>query len=162
MYGHEQLSLEQRAIELFHDGHRVQAAALFRELIDSGCREAKVLSYGGYLIATEEGDVKAGLDWCERAVEIAFYDVQMYINLARLHEQTGWRSQAAKVLRKGLRQDPGNPRLLAEINRVSPRTRDIVPMLPREHVLNKTVGKLRAELRGGSPPIKPKTSPSYS
>ena len=161
MYGHEELSLEQRAIELFQDGRRVQAAALFRELIDSGCREAKVLSYGGYLIATEEGDVKAGLDWCERAVDIAFYDVQMYINLARLHEQTGWRSQAAKVLRKGLRQDPGNPRLLAEINRVSPRTRDILP-LPREHVLNKAIGKLRAELRRSHAPVKPKTSPSYS
>ena len=162
MYRHDQLSLEQRAIELFQDGRRTQAAALFRELIDNGCREAKVLSYGGLLIATEEGDVKSGLAWCERAVEIAFYDVQMYINLARLHEQTGWRSQAAKVLREGLRQDPGNPRLLAEINRVSPRRHDIVPLLPREHVVNKTIGKLRAELRGSSAPVKPKTSPSYS
>ena len=162
MYRHDQLSLEQRAVELFQDGRRTQAANLFRELIDNGCREAKVLSYGGLLIATEEGDVKSGLAWCERAVEIAFYDVQMYINLARLHERTGWRSQAAKVLRKGLRQDPGNPRLLAEINRVSPRARDIVPLLPREHVVNKTIGKLRAELRGSSARVKPKTSPSYS
>ncbi len=162
MYRHDQLSLEQRAIELFQDGRRTQAAALFRELIDNGCREAKVLSYGGLLIATEEGDVKSGLAWCERAVEIAFYDVQMYINLARFHEQTGWRSQAAKVLREGLRQDPGNPRLLAEINRVSPRRHDIVPLLPREHVVNKTIGKLRAELRGSSAPVKPKTSPSCS
>ena len=162
MYRHEQLTLEQRAIELFQDGHWTEAATLFRELIDGGCREAKVLSYGGLLIATEEGDVKSGLAWCERAVEIAFYDVQMYINLARLHEQTGWRSQAAKVLRKGLRQDPGNIRLLAEINRVSPRTPDILPILPREHIVNKSIGKLRAELRRSSAPIKPKTSPSYS
>ncbi len=162
MHGHEQLTLEQRAIELFQDGRRSQAAALFRELIDSGCCEAKVLSYGGFLIATEEGDVKSGLDWCERAVEIAFYDMQMYINLARLHELTGWPSQAAAVLRKGLRQEPGHPRLLAEINRVSPRTRDVIPMLPRENFVNKTIGKLRAEFRGASAPVKPKTSPSYS
>jgi Tfp pilus assembly protein PilF len=162
MYRHEQLSLEQRALELYQGGRRTEAATLFRELVDRGCREATVLSFGGFLIATEEGDVKTGLSWCERAVEIAFCDVQMYINLARLHEQTGWRSQAAAVLRKGLRQEPGNPRLLAEINRVSPRTRDILPLLPREHVVNKAVGKLRAELRGGSAPVKPKTSPSYS
>ena len=159
---HEGFSLEQRATELFQDGRRAEAATLFRELVEGGCREAKALSYGGLLVATEQGDVKTGLAWCERAVEIAFYDAQMYINLARLHERTGWRGQAAKVLRRGLHQVPGNPRLLAEINRVSPRTRDIVPALPREHVVNKTIGRLRSELRKDGAPLKPKTSPSYS
>lgn len=148
-------------MQLHHDGNNAEAARLFREVIESGCRDPKVLSYGGLLVATQEGDIKTGLQWCERAVEMAFYDAQMYINLARLHEQTGWKSQAAQVLRKGLRIDPGNEKLLVEINRVSPRTPDAVPALPRDHVINRTLGKMRAKEKD-KVSIKHKTSPSYS
>jgi len=152
-------------MDLYDRGEYPEAARIFRTLIEAGCREPKVLSYGGLLVATVdgEGDVKTGLGWCERAVEIAFYDPQMYINLARLHEKTGWKTQAAQVLRKGLRIDPGNEKLLAEIERVSPRTPSVVSALPRGHVVNRTLGKLRTDLKSkGKPHIKSKTSPSYS
>lgn len=158
-----QRAIANKALELHREGNNAKAAALFRELIESGCRDPKVLSVGGYLVATEEGDVKTGLGWCERAIEIAFYDPEMYVNLARLHERTGWKTQAAHVLRKGLRIDPDNEKLLAEINRVSPRSPDAIPMLRRDHVLNRALGKLRSERSGkGKPGIKSKTSPSYS
>lgn len=148
-------------MQLHRDGNHAEAARVLRQLIEEGCRDPKVLSYGGLLVATEQGDIKTGLGWCERAVEMAFYDPQMYINLARLHERTGWKTQATQVLRKGLRIDPGNDKLLLEINRVSPRTPNAIPALPREHIVNRTLGKLRAkdEPKGA---IKPKTSPSYS
>lgn len=160
----EQQTLFRQAMELRRAGRVKEAAAVFRELVDGGSRDPKHLSYGGLLLATEEGDVKTGLGWCERAVEIAFYDPQMYINLARLHERTGWKSQAAAVLRRGLRIDPGNERLLAEIDRISPRTPDAIPSLPRTHPVNKAIGKLRAEIRAknGKSAVKSKTSPSYS
>ena len=87
----------------------------------------------------------------------------MYVNLARLHEQTGWKTQAAQVLRKGLRIDPGNKRLLAEINRVNPRTPNAIRGLPRNHPVNRYLGKLKSELSTKEKPrIKPKTSPTYS
>jgi tetratricopeptide (TPR) repeat protein len=164
MHWQEQQSLFERAMELYRTGRTKEAASAFRQLIASGSRDPKALSYGGLIVACEEGDVKTGLGWCERAVEIAFYDAQMYINLARLHEQTGWKSQAAQVLRKGLRIDPGNQELLVEINRISPRTPDLIPSLPRTHVLNRTIGKLRAELSADKPKgeVKRKTRPSYS
>ncbi len=148
-------------MRLHRDGSNAEAARLLRQLIEEGCRDPKVLSYGGLLVATEEGDVKTGLGWCERAVEIAFYDAQMYLNLARLHERTGWKTQATQVLRKGLRINPGNEQLLVEINRVSPRTPDVIPDLPRKHIVNRTLGKLRAKDKQKAT-IKPKTSPSYS
>ncbi len=150
-------------MELRRRGRGKEAAKVFRSLIDAGSRDPKHLSYGGLLVATEEGDVKTGLAWCERAIELAFYDPQMYINLARLHELTGWKTQAAQVLRKGLRIEPGNKRLLAEINRVNPRDPNPVPALPRNHPVNRCLGKLRSELQGKEKGrIKPKTSPSYS
>lgn len=156
-------SLFRKAMELRRQGRGKDAAKAFRQLIDAGSRDPKHLSYGGLLVAIEEGDVKTGLAWCERALELAFYDPQMYINLARLHEQTGWKTQAAKVLRKGLRIEPGNKRLLAEINRVNPRDKDLVPALPRNHPVNRYFGKLRAELQEKDKRrSKPKTSASYS
>lgn len=157
---HQQL-IAREAMELHRDGNNAEAARLFRQLIESGCSDPKVLSFGGLLVATEQGDVKTGLAWCERAVEMAFYDAQMYVNLARLHEQTGWKTQAAHVLRKGLRIDPENEKLLVEINRVSPRTPDAISALPRDHVVNRTLGKMRAKDKEKAS-IKTKTSPSYS
>ena len=163
MHWQDQQSLFERAMELHRTGRGQEAAAAFRQLIASGSRDPKALSYGGLVIACEEGDVKTGLGWCERAVEIAFYDAQMYINLARLHEKTGWKNQATQVLRKGLRIDPGNEKLIVEIDRVSPRTPDAIPALARAHVVNKTIGKLRAGLADkNQPEAKTKTSPSYS
>lgn len=159
----EQQIIAREAMELHREGNNAEAARLFRQLIETGSRDPKVLALGGYLVATVEGDVKTGLGWCERAVEIAFCDPEMYVHLARLHEKTGWKTQAAKVLRKGLRMDPGNERLLAEINRVSPRTPDVIPALPRDHVVNRTLGKLRSGSKNkGKAKVKTKTSPSYS
>ena len=157
-------SLFRKAMDLLRAGQGKGAAALFRELIDSGSRDPKHLSFGGLAVATEDGDVKTGLAWCERALELAFYDPQMYINLARLHERTGWKTQAAQVLRKGLRIDPGNKKLLAEINRVAPRTPNAIPSLPRNHPVNRYLGKLRAELSSKEKKtrVRPKTSPTYS
>lgn len=164
MHWRNQQEIAREAMELHRDGNGPEAARLLRKLIDAGCRDPKVLALGGYLVAVVEGDVKTGLGWCERALEIAFCDPEMYVHLARLHEQTGWKSQAARVLRKGLRIDPGNEKLLAEINRVSPRTPDAIPALPRDHVINRTLGKLRSELKDKQKDkVKTtKTSPSYS
>jgi Tfp pilus assembly protein PilF len=161
MHWHNQQLIAREAMQLHRDGNNAEAARVFRQLINEGCRDPKVLSYGGLLVATEEGDVKTGLAWCERAVEMAFYDPQMYVNLARLHERTGWKTQAAQVLRKGLRIDPDNEKLLVEINRVSPRTPDVIPALPRDHVINRTLGKMRSKDKNKRS-VKPKTSPSYS
>lgn len=163
MQWQEQQALFKRAMDLNRKGNGKAAAQLFRVLVDAGSRDPKHLSYGGLVVATEEGDVKTGLAWCERALELAFYDSQMYINLARLHELTGWKTQAAKVLRKGLRIEPGSKKLLAELNRVNPREPNPVRGLPRNHPVNRYLGRLRAGLQSKDKPrVKPKTSPTYS
>ena len=98
----------------------------------------------GLLLAIVQGRVREGLELCEEALEAAFYDPEMYLNLARVHLRTGWRSQAAKVLRNGLRIVPDDPRLLEEIGRVSPRAHKPLPFLDRDHFVNLHLGRLRA------------------
>jgi Tfp pilus assembly protein PilF len=156
-------ALFHRAMDAQKRGRGRTAAKLFRSLIESGSADPKHLSYGGLAVATEEGDVKTGLAWCERAVELAFYDPQMYINLALLHERTGWKTQAAKVLRKGLRIDPQNRKLLGELNRMNPRQPNPIPMLSRNHPVNRYLGRLKAEHRAKHRArARAKTSPNYS
>lgn len=156
-------ALFRRAMDAHTQGRGRSAARLFRNLIESGSSDPKHLSYGGLAVATDGGDVKTGLAWCERAVELAFYDPQMYINLARLHERTGWKSQAARVLRKGLRIDPDNRKLLAELNRLNPRQPSAIPMLARSHPVNRYLGRLKADMKAkGKARARSKTSPTYS
>jgi Tfp pilus assembly protein PilF len=159
----EQHALFRRAMDAQSQGRGRSAARLFRNLIESGSADPKHLSYGGLCVAIEGEDVKTGLAWCERAVELAFYDPQMYINLARLHEQTGWKTQAAKVLRKGLRIDPDNRKLLAELNRLNPRQPNPISVLSRSHPVNRYLGRIKAEMRAKERTrAKSKTSPTYS
>jgi hypothetical protein len=139
---------------LFHTALRayrrrilLQAFDGFERLVEDGSSEPRHLSYYGLLLAIVKGKVREGLELCESALEAAFYDPEMYLNLARLHIRTGWKSQAAKVLRNGLRIDPGDPGLLEEIRRVSPRAERTLPFLDRDHFVNHHLGKLRGWVR---------------
>lgn len=160
----EQQTLFTKAMDLLDRGKRAEAAAIMRRVVESGSRDPKHLSFAGLLIATEEDDVKTGLEWCERALAAAFYDPQMYLNLARLHELTGWKSQAAKILRKGLGIDPANRLLLGEIQRISPRRPTAIPALARNNIVNRTIGRVRCELEKDKQRarVRSKISPSYS
>ena len=149
-------------MQLHRGGNDAEAARMFRDLIAAGYRDPNVFSYGGLLVATVEGDVKNGLAWCERGMEMAFDDAQMYLNLARLHEQTAWKTQAIQVLRQGLRIDPGSKKLQEAINRLSPRSPHAIPALRRDHVVNRTLGKLRAKGKEEVRIRRKTSSPSYS
>jgi Flp pilus assembly protein TadD len=138
--------LFQQALKAFRDGRLVEAAAGFRRILDCGSTDPRHLSYGGLVLVIAEGKVKEGLELCEQAVEVASYDPQMFINLARLHADTGWKSRAAEVLRKGLRLHPDDVALLRELRRINPRSRPPLGFLDRNHPLNKHLGILRAQL----------------
>ena len=160
----EQQALFTKAMDLLDRGKRAEAAEILRRVVESGSRNPKHLSFGGLLIATEQDDVKTGLEWCERGLASAFYDAEMYLNLARLHELTGWKSKAAQILRKGLAIDPANRLLLGEINRISPRRPSAVPALARNNVINRTIGRVRCALEKDKQRARSRSriSPSYS
>lgn len=133
--------LFRKAMDLYRREHHLEATAILRQILASGNRDPRVLSYAGLLIATAEGNVREGLDLCDRAVRRAAYDPIMYLNLGRLHAATGWRSKAAEVLRRGLGVDPGNEELAKELNRLNPRRPRAVSFLSRTHPLNRYLGR---------------------
>jgi tetratricopeptide (TPR) repeat protein len=135
-----------RGMACLHRGESNEALADFRLLIEDGIEDARIVSYYGLLIGTVEGKVRQGLDLCDRAVAVAFFDADVQINLARLHLASGWRSRAIAVLLRAIRLDPGNPRLLHEIRRINPRAKPPLSFLRRSHPLNKYLGLTRARL----------------
>jgi tetratricopeptide (TPR) repeat protein len=142
----EQDTVFKRGLEMYRLGLLRDAAREFRRLIEDGSTDPRHLSYCGLLIGISERNVQEGLKLCEKAVEEAYYDPEMYLNLATLHARTGKRSRATQVLLKGLRVDPENPALLRQIARVNPRSAPMLPFLSRKHPLNKYLGLARSRL----------------
>jgi len=138
--------LFQQSVKAYREGRLVEAAAGFRRIRDHGTADPRHLSYCGLVMAVAEGKVKEGLELCEQAADVASYDPQMFLNLSRLHVQTGWKSRAAEVLRKGLRLHPDDSALLRELGKVNPRSAPPLTFLDRNHPLNKHLGILRAQL----------------
>jgi tetratricopeptide (TPR) repeat protein len=139
-------SIFKRALKMYHLGLLQDAAKEFRRLIDDGSTDPRHLSYCGLLMAIAERKVQKGLKLCEQAVEEAFYDTEMHLNLAKLHFRTGRRRQATEVLLRGLRVNPKDPALLRQIARINPRSTPPLPFLSRKHPLNKYLGLARSRL----------------
>ena len=130
-------------------GKVAEAAALFRQLVQSGSEEPLHVSYCGLLTATVHGRRREGLRLCERAMHFDSSEPDVVSNLARLYEIIGENQKAIKTLRRGLRATPRHPRLLSQINRLSPRKKPPLSMVDRDNALNKHLAILLARLGGG-------------
>ena len=137
-----------RGVGLCRKGEVAKAAALFRQIIDSGSEEPLHMSYYGLLTATVHGRRQQGLRLCERAMAYDPSEPDVVSNLARLHELCGDKKKAIQTLRRGLRATPRQPRLLSQINRLSPRKRAPLSMVDRDNALNKHMAIMLARLGG--------------
>lgn len=133
-------------VRAYNGGMLDDALAAFRSLMEDGSTEPPHLSYYGLLMAVREKRVREGLELCERAVYDAPEASEAHRNLARLHAATGWRTRAADVLRSGLLHLPGDPGLIQELRRMSPRRKPFFSFLNRDNPLNKYVGLLRSQV----------------
>ncbi len=137
-----------QGVGMCRKGEVAKAAALFRQIIDSGSEEPLHMSYYGLLTATVHGRRRQGLRLCERAMAYDPSEPDVVSNLARLHELCGDKKKAIETLRRGLRATPRQPRLLGQINRLSPRKKPPLSMVDRDNALNKHVAIMMARLSG--------------
>ncbi len=137
-----------QGLGMCRNGQVAQAAPLFRQLIDHGSEEPLHLSYCGLLTATVQGNRREGLDLCQRAMEIDPSEPDVVSNLARLYELCGEKKKAINTLRRGLRATPRQPRLLSQIERLSPRNKPPLSMVDRDNPLNKHMAIMLARLGG--------------
>ncbi len=137
-----------RGLGLCRKGQVVDAAVVFRDLIESGSEEPLHLSYHGLLTATVHGLRREGLQYSQRAMQFGASEPDVASNLARLYELNGQPRKAVETLRRGLRENPGHARLVGQIDRLSPRKKPPLSMVDRNHAINKHLAILAAKISG--------------
>jgi tetratricopeptide (TPR) repeat protein len=110
----------------------------------------RYLSFYGLCLAMVSTKLQTGLEMCERAVAIEFYNPDLFHNLARVHLRMGRRDRAHAMLVRGLHLNPAHQGILSDLRRMGLRRRPFLPFLSRSNPLNRLLGRM---LREPSRPI---------
>lgn len=106
----------------------------------------RYLSYYGLALALSRGANHEALRACQRALTLDNCDADLFFNLARVYLLAKKKTRAMEIISRGLRVDPTHRRL-AELQVLEERrARPLVPMLHRDHPLNRSLGRLRNSL----------------
>ncbi len=92
-------------------------------------------------------------DLARSALRAQFYNPDLYLNLARIYLAHDFKSEAVRVLRRGLMLDPEHPRIAQHLARLGIRRRPPIPFLGRGHLLNRLLGKVQFHVMGAIPPV---------
>jgi len=105
------------------------------------------LSHYGAALASVAGRMEEGRKLCERSIQLEPYEAEHYLNLCLVHEMSGNRGAAFGALDRGLGLHPGHPRLLAQRRKLDRRLLLPIPLLPRDHPLNRCLGSIVRAVR---------------
>jgi tetratricopeptide (TPR) repeat protein len=129
----------------------VEASNAFKRAVKEDSGNVRYLSYYGLTVALLEKDIPRAISLCRASIDHAPFDPELYFNLSRVHHLAGQRVKALKTLREGLGYEEDSPLLLMALRRMGVRRTPPLNFLPREHLLNKIIGKLTYKLRKTAP-----------
>jgi tetratricopeptide (TPR) repeat protein len=119
-------------------------------------KTATGLSYFGLCLALVQKKYKPAIDLCKRAIELQFYNVDHYANLARVYVAAGNRKKAIEAVEQGLKTHPEDEALLDVRREFGVRAKPPVPFLDRAHPINVTLGQARHAKKASSKGTKKK------
>jgi tetratricopeptide (TPR) repeat protein len=138
------------AVALTRSGEYLRALTIFIEVYGGEdpplpmlSKTASGLSYFGLCLALVEKRIKPAIDLCKRAIELQFYNVDHYANLARVYTAAGNRKKALDILDQGAKSHPDDESLLAVRRELGIRSRPPVPFLERSNPINISLGQAR-------------------
>ena len=82
---------------------------------------------------------------CREALQLEPDNPDHYYQLSRIHLITGEKRKAIKSLRKGLKLKRHQP-IIDELFRLGARQEPVFLSLPRDHIINRTVGTLLTKI----------------
>lgn len=139
-----------QGLEALHARDPLRAMAHFEALlrlarqVPDNALEAQALSYYGLAAAMHSRHRLDAIGFCERAVQIEFFNPDLYHNLAQVYLVHGQRRKAYEANQRGLSLRPEHPGLLRHAHiGIGRRRRPLVPFLDRGHPLNVFIGRLR-------------------
>jgi tetratricopeptide (TPR) repeat protein len=117
-------------------------------------------SWLGYGVARFQGKHREGLQLCEHAIKLQYYEADNHWNLARVHVLASNRKQAVVALERALKLDPEHSGLNELKQEIGLRRPPVLKWLDRDHPLNKFLGRLRHNMKAnaaGAPAARPGT-----
>lgn len=123
-----------------------EALEHFRAAHGLDSESARYRSYYGLGLALVERRFNKAVELCRSAVKDEFFSPDLYRNLAQVHLAFGFKAEGIRYLRRGLMIDPGSRSIIGDLERLGVRRRPVLPFLPRRHVLNRWLGRMRSTL----------------
>jgi len=128
--------LESAALEQFAGAHRSQP------------EDPRLRAYYGWAVATIEHRLERGLGLCREALRADAGCPEVYLNLARVLMAHGRKAEGIRYLKRGLMVDPRDAGLIQEWRQLGMRRSPVLPFLPRRHLCNRVLGRLRGRVLG--------------
>lgn len=135
-----------RGQELLRSGLEMAALEHFARAHEQAPEDPVYRSHYGWAVAMIEHRVERGVSLCRAALRDAADRPEAYHNLARILLAHGRKAEAIKYIRRGLMVDPRNAALVLEWRRLGVRRPPVLSFLPRRHVANRILGRLRGLL----------------
>jgi tetratricopeptide (TPR) repeat protein len=131
-----------RGSDALDAGEHASALEDFRAAARLDSANATYRSYLGLATGLAERRLDQALELCREAAREEFFNPGHYLNLARLHMAFGFKSEAVRLLRRGLMIDPSNEQIAAAMSGLGVRRRPPVAFLRRQHAVNRWAGWL--------------------
>ena len=133
-----------RALDAFAAGE-IQSALAQLERAFKTADDPLLHSYLGFCIAKERGQFRKGRDLCLESIELEPENPVHYLNLAKVHQVAGDKSETLSALRKGMSVG-GSEEIASLLARLGNRRPPPIAFLPRDNPLNKWLGILLGRL----------------
>lgn len=137
-----------RGSERLEAGERAEALEHFRQAQRLDPANARFRSYYGLCLGLTERRFDKALELCRSAAKEEFFNPLLYHNLARVHLEFGFKSEALRYLRRGLMIDPNCHAIAGELERLGVRRNPALRFLRRKNPINRWLGRLRNRVVG--------------
>ncbi len=137
-----------RGTALMEGGHGHEAFEHLSRAYLSDPQNARYRSSYALALALVRGQFMGAVELGRAAIREEFYNADLYLNLARIYLAFGFKAEAVRFLRRGLMVDPDHERIGRKLCELGVRRRPPIRFLPRDHPLNRIVGRVQARLMG--------------
>jgi Flp pilus assembly protein TadD len=132
-----------QGINLLRDGHSAEAIEYLRRAAELDQQNPYYLSFLGVSVARAQRKWTAAAELCKAALSLRRDEAQFHLNLAEVYVSAGRRDDAIEVLERALVYFRLDSRIIRARANLGRRSSPVLPFLEREHVLNRSLGKLR-------------------
>jgi len=123
------------------DAHK--ALPHLRSALDHEPSNPFYISYVGVAVAAAEQKWAEAEKLCHSAMRMNRRQAQLYLNLAEVYVAADRKQDAADILARGLHYAPHDRRLKMALDRLALRRSPVLTFLPRQHLINRGLGKVR-------------------